>query len=548
MRGPGKSPLPASPMNSASDITSDASRREQLAQWLTAAENPYFARSYVNRLWGYLFGVGIIEPIDDIRAGNPPSNPALLDALTEDFLHSGFDVQHMLRTICKSRTYQHSVAANTWNEDDEINYSRSKPRRLAAEVLFDAIHVATGAEPRIPGVPAGFRAAELPDAGVSLPFLDDFGRPPRESACECERSAGVVLGPIMKLVNGPTVAEALTRSDNALTGLVEREPDDVKVIEEVFLRFLGRFPTEKEIQFARDTIAQAGNDLRELQEALQNYEQTIPEKIAQWEAGLAADVTWHPLQPDELSSSAGATLTRQDDGSIAVTGTNGQDVYSVTATTELFGITAIRLEALPDDSLPSGGPGRAPNGNFVLNEIRLRAAPASDTSAANSVPLRNATSDFSQNGWAVAGAIDGNPATGWAIMPAFGKSHVAFFETAEDLMADGPQQLTFELDQQFADGLHTLGRFRLSVTNSPRPIRYLDLPGELLTVLQTAKGERSDEQNQMLRSHFLAQDPVWQQLSQAVAQGEQLLKNQRLVGVQDLGWALLNTPAFLFNR
>jgi hypothetical protein len=186
-----------------------ASRREQLARWITSKDNQYFAKSYVNRLWGYLFGSGIIEPIDDIRAGNPPTNPELLDALTKDFIESGFNAQHIMRTICKSRTYQHSVRTNKWNADDNLNYSHAIPRRLPAEVLYDAIHIATGSVNRLPGVPVGFRAAELPDAGVSDPFLDDFGKPVRESACECERSSGMVLGPVMKLINGPTVADAL---------------------------------------------------------------------------------------------------------------------------------------------------------------------------------------------------------------------------------------------------------------------------------------------------------------------------------------------------
>ena len=135
------------------------------------------------------------------------------------------------------------MATNVWNEDDELNNSHAIPRRLPAETLFDAIHLATGATPRLPGVPAGFRAAELPDAGVSLPFLEDFGRPVRESACECERSSGMVLGPIMKLVNGPTVADAINDPGNALTMLFQKEPDDRKAVEEVFLRFLGRLPS-----------------------------------------------------------------------------------------------------------------------------------------------------------------------------------------------------------------------------------------------------------------------------------------------------------------
>ncbi len=122
----------------------DATRRERLAPWMTDADNPYFARSYVNRLWGYLFGVGLIEPIDDIRAGNPPTNPELLDHLTASFVESGFDTRQMLRMICNSRTYQLSVETNPLNEDDSLNYSHALPRRLPAEVIYDAVHVVTG--------------------------------------------------------------------------------------------------------------------------------------------------------------------------------------------------------------------------------------------------------------------------------------------------------------------------------------------------------------------------------------------------------------------
>src|SRR6185369_1108162 len=115
-------------------------RREQLAGWVASKDNPYFAKSYVNRLWAYLLGTGIIEPIDDIRAGNPPSNPQLLDYLTTEFIAGGFNVQAMFKMICKSRTYQHAIQANKWNADDDVNYSHAIARRLPAEVLFDAIY------------------------------------------------------------------------------------------------------------------------------------------------------------------------------------------------------------------------------------------------------------------------------------------------------------------------------------------------------------------------------------------------------------------------
>src|SRR5690606_23252114 len=118
----GKNAKPDFPYEHAVEPEQSASRREQLAEWMTAATNPYFAKSYVNRIWSYLLGVGLIEPVDDIRAGNPPTNPELLDRLTEEFIASGWDVQHLMRLICRTRTYQHSVETNRWNEDDEINY------------------------------------------------------------------------------------------------------------------------------------------------------------------------------------------------------------------------------------------------------------------------------------------------------------------------------------------------------------------------------------------------------------------------------------------
>ena len=120
-------------------------RREELAAWLTAGDNQFFARSYANRIWGYLLGTGVIEPLDDIRAGNPPSNPELLDYLTDRFVQEEFDVRKLIAEVCKSRTYQLSLGINKWNEDDDINFSHAKARRLPAEVLYDAVYAVTGA-------------------------------------------------------------------------------------------------------------------------------------------------------------------------------------------------------------------------------------------------------------------------------------------------------------------------------------------------------------------------------------------------------------------
>src|SRR5262249_39358939 len=149
-------------------------------------------------------GIGLIEPVDDIRAGNPPTNPKLLDRLSQEFIHSDFNVRELMKTICKSRVYQHALLTNKWNADDEINYSHALARRLPAEVLYDTVHRATGATSKVPGMPPGTRAAQLLDSNVAIPgaFLDLFGKPPRESACECERSTGMMLGPVLNLVNG----------------------------------------------------------------------------------------------------------------------------------------------------------------------------------------------------------------------------------------------------------------------------------------------------------------------------------------------------------
>jgi hypothetical protein len=539
---------PAFPYTHGDTAPATAPRREQLARWLVSKENQYFAKSYVNRLWGYLFGVGIIEPIDDIRAGNPPTNPELLDALTDEFIKSGFDVQHMLRTICKSRTYQLSVKTNQWNEDDDINYSHALPRRLTAETLYDAIHVATGSQPKLPGVPAGFRAAQLPDAGVSVPFLDDFGKPVRESSCECERSSGMVLGPVLKLINGPTVSNALTDPKSELNQFVSMESDDEKLVREVFLRFLAREPTPQEIKFSKEALTANKGDVEKAQKDLAEYEATLPAKIAAWEANVNKPVVWTPLTMSEMSSSVGATFQQREDKAILVTGKLAKDVYRLTAATDLKGITGIRLEALADPSLPAGGPGRAQNGNFVLSELIIKAAPKSDPTKAEVLPLQNASADFSQASWPVVNSIDGKEGTGWAVSPQFGKDHVAIFETKLDAGHDGGTILTFAMSQQYPDGAHLLGKFRISVTTSPRPTSGSTLPDTIAAILAISKDQRTAAQNEALAAHVLGQDAELARLRSALAQAQETSKNARLLGVQDLAWALINSPAFLFNR
>ncbi|MCC9605591.1 DUF1549 and DUF1553 domain-containing protein [Blastopirellula sp. JC732] len=525
------------------------SRREKLADWMTSPENQYFAKSYVNRLWGYLFGVGIIEPIDDIRAGNPAVNPQLLDRLTQEFIDTDFDMHAILRRICTSRVYQHSVDTNRWNEDDAINYSHALPRRLPAEVLYDAIHEATGSTPKLPGVPAGFRATQLTDVSARIPFLDDFGRPPRESACECERSGGVMLGPVMKLINGPTIADAIVDPNNALTKLTQSTPDDGQLVEELFLRFFARKPTAEERELAIRTLHESIGDYEQAQQELAKYDAELMAKMADWEAGSARTPDWKPLTATSMKSTVGAEFKSLDDQSIFVTGPLAKDEYELVFPTDLTGITGVRIEALADSNLPAGGPGRAQNGNFVLNELKLTATSSKDANQSAEVPLTGGEATFSQQGWDVRGAVDGNPGSGWAVSPRFNETHVAIFETADDAgFADGTN-LTARMSFQYTDGNHLLGKFRVSVTTSPRPLHLKSsLPEEIQQILAVAAAERTEEQTKKLTEFYRSRDGRLKQLQEKVAKLAELEKNQRLTGVQDLAWALINSPAFLFNR
>ena len=247
---------PSVPFGEVNSGTND--RRQAFATWLTAPENPMFARAGVNRLWSYFMGRGIIEPVDDIRTSNPPSNPELLDALTKDFVENGFNMKHIMKTIARSRAYQQSIKTNKWNRDDEINFSHGVARRLTAEQLLDAIGIATGSRPKFQAVPKNFRAVQLPDSQVKDDgFLKLFGRPERESSCECERTGEVSLAHAMNLLNGPTVADALIDPAGRIAKLTKSDADAGAIVEELYLATLARMPSETETAKAAEHIAAA---------------------------------------------------------------------------------------------------------------------------------------------------------------------------------------------------------------------------------------------------------------------------------------------------
>ena len=250
-------------------IPSDERRRDAYAQWLTAKENPFFARSTANRIWSYFFGRGIIDPVDDIRASNPPVNPALLDALTRDFLDRNFDLRHLMRTITNSRAYQASIDANEWNATDTENFARQFPRRLSAEQLMDAVALATGSRPLLAEVPPDTTASQVPDPHVGKEgFLDVFGRPSRESPCECERRSDFSLPQALNLVNGRTISESVADPKGRVAKLILSGVDDTRIAEELYLASLGRLPNAAETKRALDYLAGPGGRTSRAQDLL----------------------------------------------------------------------------------------------------------------------------------------------------------------------------------------------------------------------------------------------------------------------------------------
>jgi hypothetical protein len=193
------------------DLAPDDDPRAALAAWLTAKSNHYFARSLVNRYWRHFFNRGLVDPEDDMRETNPPSNPELLDALAQHFTEHSFDLKDLVRTICQSETYQLSALPNTYNRPDKQNFSRYYPKRLSAEVLLDAVDQVTGTSEKFEGLPAGTRAVALPDNSfnASSYFLTVFGRPESSSACECERSQDASLAQSLHLLNAKEIQEKL---------------------------------------------------------------------------------------------------------------------------------------------------------------------------------------------------------------------------------------------------------------------------------------------------------------------------------------------------
>jgi len=234
--------------------------RHALVDWMAQPENPFFARALVNRYWKHFFGRGIVDPEDDMRVTNPPTNPELLDALAKSFVDSKFDMKQLIRTICQSNVYQLSSEPNEYNKDDKQNFSSFYPRRLNAEPLYDAINQVAGTKVSFSGMPVGTLAVQLPDSGFNDYFLTVFGKPQAESACECERSAEANLAQSLHLLNSTDIQSKLA-AGNGRADLLSKDTErghDEKIAELYYWAY-ARAPNDKELQFILDYVERKPN-------------------------------------------------------------------------------------------------------------------------------------------------------------------------------------------------------------------------------------------------------------------------------------------------
>ncbi len=244
------------------EIPADVDPRSKLVEWMTRPGNNAFAGAMVNRLWKHFFSMGLVEPVDDIRATNPPSNPALWQAMVNEFAGSNYDIKHVMRLVLNSRAYQLASATKPSNAVETRFYSHYFARRLPAEVMLDAISQSTDVPDSFQGYPVGLRAIQLPGPQIDSYFLSLFGRSDRVTACACERNGDVTLPQLLHLQNGDGIVNKLNDGQGRLNKLLDREADNDKVAEELFLATFSRLPHDAERMAF--TQAMAGSDRREV--------------------------------------------------------------------------------------------------------------------------------------------------------------------------------------------------------------------------------------------------------------------------------------------
>jgi hypothetical protein len=260
----------------------DDDRRVRFADWLTKPGNKYFAASVVNRTWFHLLGRGIVDPVDDFRDTNPPSNPQLLQALTDDFTKNGYRLKPLIRAIANSRTYQ--LASNggptqsPFAADPERYFTKASIRMLSAEQILDAVSLATGVPEPFKGYPLGTKAIELAEGGINHPFLQAFSKPVRDATCECAREEDPSLPQILHLLNNAGLVAKVKSPKGHIAGWLKDGKDNAWIVEQVYLATLSRRPTGKEMELVTkhlQTLPDRAAGLWDLQYALINLNEFL---------------------------------------------------------------------------------------------------------------------------------------------------------------------------------------------------------------------------------------------------------------------------------
>jgi len=238
------------------DVKPTSDPRAQLLAWMTDPKNEHFAGAMTNRIWKHYMGAGLVEPVDDLRATNPPTNIPLWKELVGQFVAHKYDMKHMMRLVLNSRLYQLSSATRPGNETDTKYFSHYYARRLPAEVMLDAISHATGVPDTFPGYPAGVRAVQLPDPSMNSYFLSLFGRSDRVTACACERNGDVTLPQLLNLQNGDIVGQKVKAADGRLAELMKKHGDTDLLMDDLFLTALARTPNTAERDAVKKLLAE----------------------------------------------------------------------------------------------------------------------------------------------------------------------------------------------------------------------------------------------------------------------------------------------------
>ncbi len=263
-----KSPEPKFLDGDYGKFSSEQDPRHALVDWMVRPENPFFAKVFVNRMWGHFFGRGLVDQVDDMRETNPPTNPELLDALAKDFIDHKFDMKHIVRQMALSNVYALSSFPTEGNQSDMQNFARFYSRRLIAEVLHDAVDEAAGTKTNFSGIASDARAIDLPHEGFGSYFLETFDRPKRVTGCECERSAGATLAQVLLLSNSEEIENKLANGEGRVAKLIKDKKSDEEAIDELYLAALSRSPSPEELGKTVVYIAGSSNRQQALEDVL----------------------------------------------------------------------------------------------------------------------------------------------------------------------------------------------------------------------------------------------------------------------------------------